>query len=474
MKRILLTLISLLPVLCLSARNDYAKLYDALPFDLAQPSLPNIPELRVNLKDFGAVNDGIALNTEAFAKAIAYLESKGGGHLDVPAGIWLTGPIELKSHIDLHLAQGAMVLFSPDKSLYFDGDVEGRAKACVSAQKCTDISITGDGILDGNGKYWRYAKREKLSEMEWKELLKLGGKVSEDGKLWFPQELKGFKNLTDDPEKEEALRQHMIIVKRCQRVLISGVTVQNSPKFHINPSQCSDVVIDGVTVRCPWNAQNGDGIDIGNSKRVLVTGCSVDVGDDGICMKGGSGENGLKAGECSDILIIGNTVFHGHGGFVIGSDFSGGMKRIVVKDCVFSGTEIGLRFKSAMDRGGSCEDIHISNIVMNDIQDAAISFLCDYADVTYKPKDTGKPEFAPDFTDIIIENVICHECATGIEAKGISGLNCIHDISISSSLFYYKKAATSIDKQTADIELENLSFVQFGSLPQSSSSTAAE
>lgn len=158
----------------------------------------------------------------------------------------------------------------------------------------------------------------------------------------------------------------------------------------------------------------------------------------------------------------------------IGSDFSGGMKRIVVKDCVFSGTEIGLRFKSAMDRGGSCEDIHISNIVMNDIQDAAISFLCDYADVTYKQKDTGRPEFAPDFTDIIIEYVICHECATGIEAKGISGLNCIHDISISSSLFYYKKAAMEIDKQTADIELEHLSFVQFGSLPQSSSSTAAE
>lgn len=443
-----------------AAQGGYARLYEDLPIALEQPALPDIPGLRVSIADFGAVGDGIVLNTEAFTKAVSHLKAQGGGHLDVPAGIWLTGPIELESHIDLHLQRGALLVFSPDKRLYFEGEVEGRAKPCISAQKCTDISITGEGIIDGNGKYWRYAKREKLSDTEWKDLLKLGGTVSEDGKLWFPTGLKGFQDLTDDPEKEEAVRQHLIIIKRCQRVLISGVTVQNSPKFHINPSQCTDVVIDGVTVRCPWNAQNGDGIDIGNSRRVLVTGCSVDVGDDGICMKGGSGENGLKAGVCSDILIAGNTVFHGHGGFVIGSDFSGGMERIVVKDCVFSGTDIGLRFKSAMDRGGKCADIYISDIVMNDIRDAAVSFLCDYENVTYKAEAAaGKPEFAPDFSGITMDNILCHECQTAIEARGIAGLDCIHDISISTSLFYYKDNDVEIDTATADISLDGVRFV---------------
>lgn len=462
MKRTATTIVASLVLALTVKAQGYDALYENLPIQLEKPAVPTIPELTVDITEYGASGDGVCLCTEAFKNAIKDLSDKGGGHLLVPAGVWLTGPIKLRSSIDLHLETGAIIVFTPDKRAYFDGEVQGRARPCISADKCTDISITGDGIIDGNGKYWRYAKREKLSDAEWKELKALGGTELQDGKLWFPSRLKHFRDMTDSPEKEESIRQHMLVFKRCTRLLISCVTVQNSPKFHINPSQCTDVILDGVSVKCPWNAQNGDGIDIGNCQRVLVTRCRVDVGDDGICMKGGSGEKGLQAGACSDILICRNTVFRAHGGFVMGSDISGGMKRIVVQDCSFSGTDIGLRFKSAPGRGGHCEDIWIRRIRMNDIRDAAISYSCDYSDITYKAgaKVEGV-EFAPDFAGMDIREVICRECPVGIVAKGIPGLSCIHDIVISDSHFFYTGKGTEIDDSTASITLKDTKFTTY-------------
>jgi len=453
MKKTLLTIAFSLLSLAMFAQGKYDSLYANLPVSLDIPSTPSIPDFRVGIEEYGAVGDGVTLCTGAFSSAIEQLSKAGGGHLDVPRGVWLTGPIVLKSKIDLHLSEGAMVVFTPDKNAYLTDASKGRAVPCISAQNCSDISITGSGVLDGNGKYWRYSKREKLSDVEWKELKQFGGQASEDGKFWFPADL------------DESARQHMIILKRCKKVLLQGVTIQNSPKFHINPSQCQDVVLDGLLVRCPWNAQNGDGIDVGNCKRVLVTDCTVDVGDDGICMKGGSGENGVKAGPCSDILICGNTVFHAHGGFVIGSDVSGGMKRIVVKDCVFSGTDTGLRFKSAMGRGGHCEDIFISDIVMNDIRDAAVTFSCDYANVTYVnlSENDDKRAFAPDFAGIDITRVICRECSVAVYAHGIKGLDCIHDVTLSESSFVYRDKAQDIDKETATLNMESVRFFPLSS-----------
>ena len=220
--------------------------------------------------------------------------------------------------------------------------------------------------------------------------------------------------------------------------------------------------MDGITVRCPWNAQNGDGIDIGNSERVLVVNCRVDVGDDGICMKGGSGESGLAAGPCRDILIRDNIVFRAHGGFVIGSDFSGGMERIVVRDCSFSGTDTGLRFKSAPDRGGVTKDIYISGITMNDIRDAAVTFKCDYSDVTYRdPGAAVDQRFMPHFTDIHISDVVCRECAVAVEASGIPGTDAVHGITISDCTFFHFGEATLIDPSTTDIKLENVRFLTY-------------
>ena len=458
MKKILLGVVALL-VACFANAADYTQYYKDLPVELQQVKAPTIPDTRVNIVDYGAVGDGQTLCTEAIQKAINDLAKKGGGHVDVPAGIWLFSPIKLKSNIDLHLAKNAIMQLTEMKSLHKD-EKTGKIRPGISASNAQDVSITGDGIIDGNGEFWRGVKKTKQSEVEWKEYQALGGQVSADGKVWYPYNLKSQANLTDSKEKEEALRVNMVRFSDCERVMIQGVTLQNSPKFHFTPNDCKDVIIDGVTVRCPWNAQNGDAIDIGTSQRVLIVNNTIDCGDDGICMKGGAGEKSVGHGANEDILIAYNTVFHAHGGFVIGSEFSAGMKKIVVHDNTFSGTDTGLRFKSAIGRGGDTEQIYCYNIYMTDIKNEAIVFETTYADVAISGTTgpgTGT-KWVPNFKDIHISNVICNGAKTAIAAHGAKGM--IHDIEISNSTFFYTKFGTQIDT-SCDVKLKDVKILTY-------------
>ncbi|MBP3202161.1 MAG: glycoside hydrolase family 28 protein [Bacteroidales bacterium] len=416
---------------------------------------PNIPSTSVSLADFGAVADGVTLNTKAFEKAISALSKKGGGHLIVPEGLYLTGPISLKDCMDLHLERGAILLLSPDKKDAWDGK---SVKAGISASKRHDVAITGEGIIDGNGAWWRAVKRSKVSDVEWKEFLKKGGTV--DGSLWYPFNLNHYENIAADARSQEKLRTHLVRFTSCERVLVSGVTLQNSPKFHLVPRFCKDVTIEGVTVRCPWNAQNGDGIDIMQCQDVLVSRCTVDVGDDGICLKSGAGAKALEeGGPCKNIVIEYNTVYHAHGGFVIGSEFSAGCEDIVVRHNSFLGTDTGLRFKSAPERGGRTKNIRISDIYMADITEEAIVFQTDYADrpAGYEDNEAAKTlNFIPDFQDIEMERVVCRGCSVGVKAQGRE----IRNILLKDSHFFWYDAATDIQKADM-ITLENVQFHSF-------------
>jgi polygalacturonase len=217
----------------------------------------------------------------------------------------------------------------------------------------------------------------------------------------------------------------------------------------------------GVTVRCPWNAQNGDGIDLMQSTDVLIADCTVDVGDDGICLKAGAGAGALKDGPTARVLVRGNTVFHAHGGFVVGSEFSGGLEDVEVCDNVFSGTDTGLRFKSAPERGGVTKNIVISDIYMTDIKDEAIVFQTDYAD---RPAgyDTNQPaqseRFVPEFQDIRMSRIVCRGCQTAIRASGT--LRTVHDISIEDATFFYNETERAVD-DPAMISLKDVRFVTF-------------
>ena len=465
MKQLILTALTIVSILSAKA-EDYSKHYQNLPVELKQVVSFDIPDNTVSIADFGGVGDGVALNTEAFRKAISALTKKGGGRLVVPQGVWLTGPIVLKDNIDLHIERNAIVLFSPDKSLFVDA--EGKSSRCdpgIKASKRKNIAITGEGIIDGNGAQWRPVKRSKVSDTEWKRFAAIGGVERQNGALWYPWDVKaGYKNIADTPENQEKSRQDLIRLTDCENILIEGVTVQNSPRFHVHPCNSKNIIIDGITVRCPWNAQNGDAIDLSDCHQALIVNSVVDAGDDGICMKSGKAKATALVNGCEDILIEDNTVFHAHGGFVIGSEDITGMKRIVVRRCRFSGTDTGLRFKSGIGRGGKTEDIHISDIVMNDITDEAIVFQCDYVDRPAgsegKKAKTSGSEFVPEFTDIHISNVVCRGAKTAIKAKGIEGMNCIHDIEIANSTIVYTSKGADIDETTAKVKLSNVNIVE--------------
>lgn len=432
MRKILVALFGLMSSFVM-AQNPYSAYYTNMPIQIEQVQPVSVPDLQVVLTDFGAVPDGNTLATDAFEKAIAFLVEQGGGHLIVPEGTFKTGPVELKSNIDLHLNKGATILFSEDRSLFAqplpNGKTRTKCDPCIRASHAENVCITGQGVIDGQGEWWRPLKHNKATDEEWAHVLELGGMVAND--VWYPFNLNnGIPNVADTYDQQEKMRTHLVNITDSKNVLMQGVTLKNAPKFHFVPSRCQNLIIDGVTVRCPWNAQNGDAIDIGNTQVALVVNCNISCGDDGICMKGGVGEAGVKAGPNRDFLIMNDTVYRAHGGFVIGSEFSGGMQRLVVRNCHFDGTEVGLRFKSAPGRGGWCEDIWCTDIVMKDIAGSVVAFETGYADrgvvVSATAKD-DKSAFFPDFGNFTFKNITCVGAKAAVTLSGLKGFP-IHDI----------------------------------------------
>ena len=436
MKKFLFAILALVAVSAY-AQNPYDKYYTNLPCAVEHVQPVVIPDYTVTLTDFGAVGDGQTDCSEAFAAAIKHLKKQGGGHLIVPDGKWFTGPIKLISNFDLHLADNATIIFSPNKELYVQPsdtlrDGNKKCYALIHGSKLENVAITGYGTLDGQGIYWRPVKQKKVNEELWEELLAMGGKVMADGssknwKIWYPFGLKkeyNVPNIASDAVTQEKMRPHLVNITDSKNVLIEHVHLLNSPKFHLVPTRIQNLIIDGVNIRCPHWAQNGDAMDPGNVQVALIVNCNISCGDDGICMKGGVGQKGVEAGPQRDFLICNDTVYRAHGGFVIGSEFSGGMQRLVVKDCRFEGTDIGCRFKSAPGRGGWCEDIYCYDIIMKDIVESAFLIQSGYADrgagVSATDKD-NKDAFFPDWSNITFRNITCIGSKQAVDIQGFKG-----------------------------------------------------
>lgn len=407
-----------------------------------------------NIKNFGAVADGLTLNTKIITAAIDAASKKGGGVVLVPEGMWLTGPIVLKNNVNLYLAKNALLQFTSDFDQYslIAGNWEGlsqmRNQSPLSATNATNIAITGSGIIDGNGDAWRMVKKDKLTESNWKKLVASGGVLSADKKTWYPSEksLKGssLKNPGEiTPEKtpefytsiKDFLRPNLLVFTSCKKILLEGVTFQNSPAWCLHPLMCENLTVRNVSVKNPWYAQNGDGIDVESCKNVLLENSTFDVGDDGICVKSGRDEAGRKRGMPTKDMIVRNcVVYHAHGGFVIGSEMSGGATNIYVNDCTFIGTDIGLRFKTTRGRGGIVENIYINNIAMKDIVGEAILFDMYYAaqdpvpltgEKREPPKVETLPvtETTPQFKNIYAKNIVCNGAAKAIFIRGLPEMN---------------------------------------------------
>lgn len=461
MRKLLLSVVATMMALTISAQ--YEQYYTNLPIEIEQVQPFTFPNNNVVLAQLGAKPDGVTLNTEYFQQAIDSLSRIGGGHLVVTKGVWKTGPFELKSNIDLHLKKGAYILFTEDKTQYIlpdkKGKVPSKARACISASKCENIGITGKGVIDGQGFYWRPIKEKKVKKggagEVWDAALELGGVVKPADKttgIWYPWGIKTFDGqdiptIGANPEEQEKMRYHLVNITDSKNVIIQGVTLKNSPKFHLVPARIKNLIIESVTIDCPWWAQNGDAMDIGNSQTVLVANCVINCGDDGICMKGGVGEDGVKRGPNSDFLICNDTVYRAHGGFVIGSEFSGGMQRLIVKDCVFDGTDIGLRFKSAPGRGGWCKDIYCQDLVMKNILEDAIFFEAGYADRAVGRSATdgdNKEAFFPDWGNFTFRNITCVSPKNCISISGMKGFP-VHDLTFDNVLFIGARGGFQMD-----------------------------
>ncbi len=411
--------------------------------DYAIPDLPRIPERDYSITDFGAVGDGMLLNTAAIQQTIDTCEAAGGGRVVITPGIWRTGPLTLRSCVNLHVEQGGLVLFEPDYTLYpliqshFEGNVVVRCQAPLDGEGLHDVAITGSGIIDGGGQGWRPVKKSKMTEAAWSKLVDSGGCVHADGDMWWPsmEAMEGehiFHSLLEqgisgieayEPAKAY-LRPTLLSLRSSERVLLSGPTFQNSPAWCLHLYDCSQVTVAHTTVRNPWYSQNGDGLDLESCRHAWVEHCSFDVGDDAICLKSGKDEEGRKRGlPCEFITIRHCIVYHGHGGVVVGSEMSGGIRCVRVSDCTFIGTDIGLRFKSTRGRGGIVEDLVMERIWMSDIVYEAVSFHLFYAGKEgsegYDEQVYPVTEETPIFRDITLKDIVCQGASTAVLMNGL-------------------------------------------------------
>ncbi|HBB93510.1 MAG: glycoside hydrolase [Bacteroidetes bacterium GWF2_49_14] len=483
-KLILIVLLSSYAQPDLAGKTDETIRFKGIEFIMPDIHLPVIPPNTVSITDFGAVMGGQVLNTQAFADAIQAVTSKGGGKVVIPAGIWLTGPIILKSNLELHAEAGAMILFSTNKDLYplintsFEGLDTWRCMSPIFGDNVENVAFTGIGVWDGAGDAWRPVKKSKLTDSQWKKLIASGGVLNDKKNEWYPSEQfkkasvnadmnvpENLKTKADFESVRDFLRPVMVKIQNSKRILLDGPIFQNSPAWCIHPLLVEDLTVRNITVRNPWYSQNGDGIDFESCRNVLIEHCNFDVGDDAICLKSGKDEDGRRRGvPCENMVIRNNIVYHGHGGVTIGSEMSGGVRNIHISGCTFMGTDVGLRFKSNRSRGGVVENIFISDIRMTDIPTMAISFDLYYGGMSVSEqiesgKSVGQPardpvtEKTPRFKDISMRNITVKGALQAVFLQGLPEMK-LENIHLSDMLLEAENGFSITD--TDHLVIENV------------------
>jgi polygalacturonase len=284
-----------------------------------------------NITKFGAERGKVC--TEAIEKAFEAASEQGGGTVVVPAGTWLTGPIKQPAHTTLEISDGAVLKFSDEIKDFpvvlnrWEGVTRETYMSLIYAEDAEDVNIVGRGTIDGSGAKWWDAHRA--------------------GQLSYP-------------------RPRFINYTRCDRVLIEGIKIINSPSWTVTPLLCNNVTIHGITIINPYDSPNTDGIDPDSCRNVHISDCYIDVGDDCIAVKAGT-EGAEEMIPCENLTITGCTMVHGHGGVVIGSEMSGSVRNVTIAGCVFDGTDRGLRLKTRRLRGGSIEHIMATGIIMRNV-----------------------------------------------------------------------------------------------------------
>ena len=378
---------------------------------------------RIDMQTAGANPSGTKLNTVLINQTIEKLNANGGGTLFFPAGKYLTGAIKLKSNITIEIEAGATLLFSdnfddylPFVEMRHEGIMMKSFSPLIYATDAENITIKGEGKIDGQGKKW------------WDEFYRVIVDLKDNGK----RDINKYQSMWDKANDVKTLyaetnedyissmqrrffRPPFIQPIRCKNFRIEGITIVNSPFWTINPEFCENVTIDRVTINNPLSP-NTDGINPESCRYVHISNCHISVGDDCITLKSGRDLQARKLNAPNENITITNcTMLAGHGGVVIGSEMSGGVKKVVISNCVFDGTDRGIRIKSTRGRGGVVEDIQVSNIVMKNIKEEAIILDMLYTKMPVEPVS----DRTPIFRNINISNVAGSDVLIPIKIRGL-------------------------------------------------------
>ncbi len=324
--------------------------------------------MTIDVRQYGATGDGETLDSAAFSDAIQTCLEEGGGTVLVPAGEYRIEPLQLCSNLRLHLEPGATLRVMNDPGVFpvvrtrWAGYVCHALQPCVFGDGVENVSITGQGVIDGQGSWWwdkyraiQSGELDGVPDNVQHKLKELNRDVDTSGAKW-------------DEWEQQFLRPVLIQMKACNRVLLDGITLRNSPFWNTQILFSEDVTVNNVRFQNPEGAPNGDGLDIDSSRRVRVSNCSFDVNDDCLCLKSGIDANGREVGRpTEDVTITNCTMYRGHGGVVMGSDTAAGVRNVAISNCVFHGTDRGIRIKSRRGRGGCVEDVHVDNVIMDDV-----------------------------------------------------------------------------------------------------------
>ncbi len=337
------------------------------PFPMAELTRPQFPDQVFDIRDFGARAESNFKNTDAIHRAIEAAHAAGGGKVLIPKGEWLTGPIHLKSNINLHIAEGAVVLFSEDLEDYLpvviqrhEGVEAYNYSPMIYAFEVENVAVTGKGTLDGQGDHW------------WKWFYEHGVPPRAVASK-VPLSRRDF----GKGSGMEGMRPNFIVFWKSENLLVEGITMIDSPMWNVHFIYSSKIIVRDVTINS-LRAPNGDGIVIDSSTDMLIEYNHFQTGDDAVVLKSGLNEDGLAINIPTENIVIRNfealNVRTGSGGVVFGSETSGGIKNIYVHDAYFDGSDRGIRFKTERGRGNVIENIYIHDVVMKNITYQAINF----------------------------------------------------------------------------------------------------
>lgn len=418
----------------------------------------SFPKRTYLITDFGAKPDTPDEPChEAINRAIVACSLNGGGTVLVPKGTFHTGPLTLKSNVNLHVEEGAELKFSTDQSLYFPGVLtrwEGldcyNARPLIYAYGETNIAITGKGVIDGQGSMETWWPMCGAARYGWKEGMVAQRNGGRERLLMYGETSTPIYKRVMKPE--DGMRPQLINLYSCQTVLIEDVTLLNSPFWVIHPLMCESLIVRGVKVfnRGP----NGDGCDPESCKNVLIEGCTFDTGDDCIAIKSGRNADGRKWNIPSENIIVRNCFMkNGHGGVVIGSEISGGYRNLYVENCRMDSPDLDrvIRIKTSTCRGGIIENVFVRNVTVGQCREAVLRI-----NLQYENREKCDRSFPPIVRNVHLKNVTCEKSKLGVLIIGLDDDEHVYNVSVEDCRFNNVDKGGNEIKGAKEVTFKNL------------------